>query len=220
MDINANDLDWKNILIKKYTSYGLNELDVMVIFVSDNLLKIQNDLILTYDILSNYMSAKKDDIDSSLTKLFQKKIIVMKDDSTNIQMTLDGFKEKLFNDVLKDAILKDKQVVADDSNDTSSLINDLEQLNGRTFSPTERDRISTWIRQGADEGMIREACHQSISKSGIISFKQADKLILTMITSKERKTLGTSTFDHSDEKSRDEEIKSILLSNNWANNGK
>lgn len=220
MDINSNDLDWKNILIKKYTSYGLNELDVMVIFVSDNLLKIQSDLILTYDVLSNYMASKKDDLDSSLTKLLQKKIIVIKEDSLNIKMSLDGFKEKLFNDVLKDAVLKDKQSVSDDSNDTINLVNDLEQLNGRTFSPTERDKIAFWIRQGADDGMIREACHQSISKSGIISFKQADKLILEMMTSKERKNLGTSTFDHNDEQSRDEKIKDILLNSNWANNGK
>lgn len=220
MDINSKDLDWKNILIKKYTSYGLNELDVMVIFVSDNLLKIQSDLILTYDVLSNYMASKKDDLDSSLTKLLQKKIIVIKEDSLNIKMSLDGFKEKLFNDVLKDAVLKDKQSVSDDSNDTINLVNDLEQLNGRTFSPTERDKIAFWIRQGADDGMIREACHQSISKSGIISFKQADKLILEMMTSKERKNLGTSTFDHNDEQSRDEKIKDILLNSNWANNGK
>lgn len=220
MEINEKDFDWKNILIKKYTSYGLNELDVMVIFVSDNLLSIQNDVILSYDILSSYMAASKDDIDNSLTKLLSKKIIVMNTVSSSIQMSLSEFKTKLFKDVLKDAVLKDKQKTTDNSNDTASLINDLEQLNGRTLSPTERDKVSMWLRQGAEEGMIREACHQAVTRNGIISFKKADQLILAMMTSQERKQLGTSTFDHNNDTKREDEIKNILLSNNWANNGK
>lgn len=220
MEINEKDFDWKNILIKKYTSYGLNELDVMVIFVSDNLLSIQNDVILSYDILSSYMAASKDNIDNSLTKLLSKKIIVMNTVSSSIQMSLSEFKTKLFKDVLKDAVLKDKQKTTDNSNDTASLINDLEQLNGRTLSPTERDKVSMWLRQGAEEGMIREACHQAVTRNGIISFKKADQLILAMMTSQERKQLGTSTFDHNNDTKREDEIKNILLSNNWANNGK
>lgn len=217
MEINENDFDWKNVLIKKYLSYGLDETDVMVLFVSDALLKIQSDAVLTYDVLSDYMAACKEAIDSSLTKLFKKNYIKMQAVNSGIRTSLDEFKAKLFHDVIKDALLKDKASDRDSENDTSELMNDLEQLNGRTLSPIERDKVSLWLKQGADVGMIKEACHRSVTKSGIISFKIADQLILAMLTGNERKKLGTSTFDHDDERKRDQEIKDILLNNDWTN---
>mgnify|MGYP000957594169 FL=1 len=55
MNISKTDLDWKNILVKKYLSYDLDELDVMVIFVSDNILIQEPKTLLTCDILGAYM---------------------------------------------------------------------------------------------------------------------------------------------------------------------
>lgn len=220
MQINESDFDWKNILIKKYAAYGLNEMDVMVLFVSDCLLKIQPDVILTYDVLSDYMTARKEEIDASLTKLLKKKYLVFEATENGMHTSFDGFKSKLYQDVLKDAVLKDKAVVSSSDNDTVQLMNDIENLNGRTLSPTERDKISLWLKQGADEGMIKEACKQAVMKSGCISFKTADQLILAMMTSNERKKLGTSTFDHGEDQKRDEEIKDILFNSDWTGHGR
>ena len=220
MEINEFDMDWKNILIKKYASYGLDETDVMVVFVSDSLLRIQSDVILTYDVLSDYMTARKEAIDASLTKLMKKTYLVMTANETGIHASFDEFKKKLFLDVLKDSILKDKTEISRSDNDTVDLLNNLETLNGRSFSAIERDKISFWMKEGADDGMIKEACKQAVTKSGIISFKVADQLIRDMLTSDERKKLGTSTYDHDDEHKRDEEIKDILFNSDWTNNGR
>ena len=75
MNISKTDLDWKNILVKKYLSYDLDELDVMVIFVSDNILIQEPKTLLTCDILGAYMKASREDVDQSLSKLISKKYI-------------------------------------------------------------------------------------------------------------------------------------------------
>ena len=77
MNLTRNDVDWKSLLIKKYQSYGLDELDTMVIFVSDAVLSIQENTLLTCDILSPYMKATKDVIDQSLSKLMSKKYLTI-----------------------------------------------------------------------------------------------------------------------------------------------
>ena len=78
MKISANEIDWKGLLVKKYLHYGLNELDCMVLFISDAVLDMQPKTLLTCDVLAPYMYASKDDIDSSLSNLMGKKFIQIK----------------------------------------------------------------------------------------------------------------------------------------------
>jgi len=150
MNIKYTDVNYRNILIKRYLSYDLNELDVMVFFVSDDLLSVQPDAFLTCDILSNYMAANKDDIDQSLSKLIKKGFIKIQKGPSGFISSVDQFKEKLFDDLIKDFILKDK-AGKDYHQDSETLLNDLEELQGRTLSPLERDQVFFWLKENATE---------------------------------------------------------------------
>lgn len=211
MNIDFNDFSFPTVLVKKYTSYGLDELDCMVILVSDSLLKIERTL-LTCDILSSYMKARKEDIDSSLSKLLSKKIIEIVDGGNEgLYSSLENFRKRLFDDVLKDIRLqeKEKDTVKEDSN----IYSELEELCGHMLSPIERDMVTKWLKEGADEGMVREACQRSLTKSGNISFKSADKYILEMERSEGRKAIGVSTLDEDTRKKK--EIRDIILNTDW-----
>ncbi len=211
MNIDYNDLSFPNAIVKKYTAYGLDEMDCMVLLVSDNLLRIEKTL-LTCDILSSYMKAKKEDIDTALSHLLSKKIIEIVDGGKDgLYSSLENFKKRLFADILKDFALeqKDKAVHEGEEN----IYSELEQLCGHTLSPIERDMVTKWLREGADEGMVREACQRSLTKSGNISFKTADKLVLEMERSEGRKKIGVSTVDEDTRKKK--EIRDIILNTDW-----
>lgn len=203
MTLTYQDIDWKNVLIKRYRNYNLTELDVMVIFVSDNVLSLEADSLLTCDLLATYMSAKKDDIDASLTKLMQKKFLVL--DEKSMHFSLDAFKKRLFDDMQKDLYL---ETTASSGESDDSLYDYLEKLSGRTLSPIERDMVSNWIKEGVKEDDIKEACQKSLNKGGSISFKKADKIILDLERSQSRKDLGVSTVN--EDTRRQEKIKDIL----------
>ena len=101
MKISANEIDWKGLLVKKYLHYGLNELDCMVLFISDAVLDMQPKTLLTCDVLAPYMYASKDDIDSSLSNLMGKKFIQIKQEGNIFYSSLDEFKVQIFEDEMK-----------------------------------------------------------------------------------------------------------------------
>lgn len=211
MTITFNDIDWKNVLLKRYQNYGLNELDVMVLFISDLILNLEEETIITCDILSSYMSAKKEDLDVSLNKLLEKRYLVL--DEKSMRFSLSSFKSKLFEDLKKDLYLHsstlDKHQVDD------SLYDYIEKFVGRTLSPIERDMVSNWLKEGASEEQIKEACQKSLTKSGDISFKRADKIILELERSQSRKAIGTSTVN---EDTRKQDKIRDILNYDWTNN--
>ena len=211
MNIDYNDLSFPNAIVKKYTAYGLDEMDCMVLLVSDNLLRIEKTL-LTCDILSSYMKARKEDIDTALSHLLSKGIVEIVDGGKDgLYSSIDSFKKRLFNDILKDFALEQKGQVVHDGED--NIYSELEQLCGHPLSPIERDMVTKWLREGADEGMVREACQRSLTKSGNISFKTADRLVLEMERSEGRKKIGVSTLDEDTRKKK--EIRDIILNTDW-----
>lgn len=205
MELNFNDLDWKSLLIKKYKNYDLNEEDCMVLFVTDAILSILPDTLITKDVLSPYM-VNQEEIDSSLSSLMSKNIISIQTNGNSFHTSIDGFKQRLFNDAIKDLNLHSQNHKNQASSD--SIYQEAEQIANRTLTPIERDRITSWLKDGADEKMIIEALKKTITKSGNISIKNADKLILEMERSESRKTLGTSTINENTK--RNEELSDIL----------
>lgn len=205
MELNFNDLDWKSLLIKKYKNYDLNEEDCMVLFVTDAILSILPDTLITKDVLSPYM-VNQEEIDSSLSSLMSKNIISIQTNGNSFHTSIDGFKQRLFNDAIKDLNLHSQNHKNQTSSD--SIYQEAEQIANRTLTPIERDRITSWLKDGADEKMIIEALKKTITKSGNISIKNADKLILEMERSESRKTLGTSTINENTK--RNEELSDIL----------
>lgn len=216
MNLNYQDFDWKNILIKRYPSYQLSELDVMVIFVSDNVLKLEENVFLTQDILSNYMTSSREDIDQSLSKLIKKKVLEVIPQDKGMRFSLEKFKETLYNDVVKDIALNER-IGRNSIGLTGDLSQSVEDLIGRVLSPTERDHISAWLKNGADEGMVKEAVSKSLSPNGYFSMKKADKLILELNRSKSIQDFGVSTIDEGTRKRQ--EISDLLKNTDWTYHG-
>ncbi len=211
MNLTKNDIDWKSLLIKKYLNYGLDEIDTMVLFVSDAVLSIAGNTLLTCEILSPYMKAPKDQIDQSLSKLMSKKYLTIVQNGTEFTTSLDSFKELLFQDEIKDLILKGNDNALKNPL-SENLYSYLESING-PLSPIDKDRVSQWIKGGADENMIKEACKKAITKNGHISFKTADAFVLQMQRSESRKTIGVSTVN--EETSKSDDLQKLIESTNW-----
>lgn len=215
MDINAFDLDWRSILIKKYKNYGLNEEDCMVLMVSDCILHIEEKILITKEVLSPYM-ASIDAIDTSLSSLMSKKYMVIKSEGTSFYTSIDDFKKKLFDDTIKDLTLKNSSM-GSSSTISSSLYVEIEEIAGRSLTALERDRITSWLKSGADEGMVKEALSKSFTKQGHISFNNADRLILEMQRSESRKNIGASMVN--EENKKKEELRDILSKVDWTYHG-
>lgn len=213
MDINVHDLDWKSILIKKYRNYDLTEEDCMVLFVTDCVLNIQPKTLITKEVLSPYM-VENDKIDASLSSLMAKKIMVIKNEGNSFFTSIEDFKTKLFDDAIKDLTLRNQNRY---SSVSDGIYQEAETIANRSLTPLERDQITSWLKSGADEGMVREALQKSITKSGNISFKTADKLILQLQRSQSRKDLGASTVN--EETKKREEIKDLLDNFDWTYHG-
>lgn len=212
MDININDLDWKSILIKKYRNYDLNEEDCMVLFVSDAILHVQPETLITKEILSPYM-VENDRIDASLSSLMAKKMLVIKSQGNSFFSSIEDFKKRLFEDAIKDLTLK----TSSKASASDSFYQEVERIAGRSLTPLERDQITSWYKSGAEEGMIKEALQKSLTRSGNVSFKTADRLILEMQRSQSRKNLGASTVN--EETKKREEIKDLLDNFDWTYHG-
>ena len=216
MDINAYDLDWKSILIKKYRNYDLDEIDCMVLFVSDAVLHVEPKTLITKEILSPYM-VDGERIDDSLSRLMEKQFLSIKNEGNAFFTSLDEFKKKLFDDAIKDMVLKSQSNTLN-ARRSDSLYQEIESIANRSLTPLERDQVTSWIKSGASDGMIKEACERSLTKAGNISFKTADRLILDMQRSQSRKTVGASMVNE-DTKQR-EELREFLLNTDWTYHGK
>ncbi len=208
MEIDVRDIDWKELLIKKYRNYDLDEEEVMVLFVSDAILTLEPKTLITKDILSPYMK-DQDGIDEALSKLLSKKFLTVTNDGQNFFTSLDDFKKKLFLDSLKDLTLRNSP----SSQTSDSFYSDIESIVNRTLTPLERDQVSAWLKSGADEGMIKEALQRSITKSGNVSFKTADKKILEMERSQSRNAIGASTVNECEKKN--EELRDLFRNTDW-----
>lgn len=214
MNINVHDLDWKSVLVKKYKEYGLNETECMVVFLSDAILSIDKKTLLTPEILIPYMSAKRDDIDASLTDLINKGVLEVKNEGGEFYSSLEGFKDRLFEDVVKDLSLKRENREISSS---ANFYTEIEELTSSVLSPFDKDRITTWLKGGASEGMIKEAIEKSMTASGNINFNKADKIILQMERGKSREEMGSSTVN--EDTNTNEQIRDFLSAHDWTYHG-
>lgn len=211
MNITEKDIPFATLLIKRYPLYDLSELDAMVLLVSDKVLEIE-DTLLTCDILSSYMKASREDIDLSLSKLLSKNFVEVVDvPQKGLRSTLDSFKKRLFADWVRDITLEKK--VAHSKDGAENLYAELERIGGRTLSPIERDMVTKWLQSGATKDMVLEATKRTLTKSGDLSFKRADKMILELERSEGRKKIGVSTVD--EDLKKKQEIQDIIRNTHW-----
>ncbi len=210
MEITKDDFSFANLLVKRYTIYKIDEIDVVVLLVMDSLLKLQPKSIITCDTLASYMSASKDEIDASLSKLIGKQFVEFVDDGRTVYSSIDKFKQKIFSDYIRDVLLREKNSGSNLSD--STIYNDLEEMTGTSLAPLERDQVTRWLQAGASEQMIKEACSKSLTKAGHISFKTANKIISALLRSEDRKAYGVSALSEDTDQAK---TKDIIMNSDW-----
>ena len=153
------------------------------------------------------MASTKEEIDSLLNELIKKGIIEIVNNDNQIYSSIDKFKKRIYDDLIKDIRLEKEG----NTHPSSSLYSYLEQLNDRPLSSIERDYISNWLKDGISESLIKEACVKSKTKNGYISFKKADSFVLASLRSLSRKEIGVSTIDEK----RERDNASLLFGKDW-----
>ena len=209
MELNQADIDFQAILLKRYSYYRLSDMECFSILICNQLLSRDKKILLTRDVLSKHMVSTKEEIDSLLNELIKKGIIEIITEENQIYSSLDKFKKRIYDDLIKDIRLEKEG----NNIPNSSLYTYLEQLNDRPLSSIERDYISNWLKDGIDENLIKEACLKSKTKNGYISFKKADSYVLSALRSLSRKEIGVSTIDEH----RDRDNANLLFNKAWDN---
>lgn len=180
MDVSCLDVDWRKLLVKCYKYYGLNEKDLAVILCINDVLSSVKSLIVADDLVS-YMTISKDEIDESMAKLIEKKLIEIKVVSKKRVASLTPLKEKLFLDMKRDIIIASNEADKRKNDDkVNNMYTYFEQILGRTLTGREVDRISIWFKSGADERLIQEAVEKLKAQSKSISFAAVDKVLLNL----------------------------------------
>ena len=207
MELSQSDIDFSTLLLKRYYYYRLSDLECFTILICNQLLNRDKTLLLTRDVLSKHMASTKGEIDSILNELIKKGIIEIVNSGDQIYSSLDKFKKRIYDDLIKDIRLEKEG----NTTPSSSLYSYLEQLNDRPLSSLERDYISNWLKDGISESLIKEACVKSKTKNGYISFKKADSYVLVALRSLSRKEIGVSTIDEK----RERDNASLLFGKEW-----
>lgn len=213
MKFSFKDIDWRSVLLKRYKDYGLDETDVMVILVTDQIIKTDPDAPVTPETLAGYMTLPASEIDRSLYKLMDKKLISFTMENNISKFTLDNLFEKLFSDLKRDLVLYDS---AGSSSKVENAYKFLEDTLGRTLSVLEVDRISSWLKEGADLAMIKSAVANLNSRHTRITFSKLNQEILRL---EKEKDIESEGYTVRDDTNRDERKLNQLLTHNWLDDG-
>lgn len=187
MNINYKDVSFHQLLIKRYLIYSLNELDVMILFISDELIK-EGVKYLSLDLILPYLSKEVDkkDVDSSLAKLFKKSIIKIINKNNENYCSIDEFKQTLFLDSMKDYSLKEMSIKV--NSDNNFYVN-VEKLFKRSLTVIERDQISSYLKEGFLEDDILSAIKKVSSRNLKVSIKEVEKILKSDNEEKEEKKI-------------------------------
>jgi DNA replication protein len=208
------DVDWRKLLIKHYKSptYKLNENEVVVLLCLDDILS-SNKILVTGEDLVNYMTLTSEEIDEILSSLLEKKYIDYIRENNKTITSIEPIKNKIFEDLKRDIIIESNETSTKENKEkVDNLYSYFESQLGRVLTGKEIDRISTWVRSGASEGMIKEAVEKVKAKGKTLSMNAVDKVLLSIQKSnditKEGYSTMSSSYRHSDEETIDIVTKS------------
>ncbi len=213
MDLSIKDLDWRSLLIKNYRSYGINENDLAVLLCINDALK-EFHILVTADDLVSYMTLEKKDIDESLVKLVDKKLIEYVKEDKKIITSLTPLFNRIISDLKKDIILDSKDTSkARIKESVDSLYSYFENVTGKPLSGRDVDRVASWIKSGADERMVHEAVEKLKAQRKVVSIAAVDKIILALQKSKDINSEGFSPRKGEWREGSEETLK--ILSQSW-----
>ena len=206
MEVSFKDIDWRSLLLKRYKGLRINEQDTMVIFMADQVMSLDGDIPVTAEVLSQYMMATKEDIDDSLMKLMDKKLVAYEPTTGNL--TLKPLFTRLFNDFKKDIVLASDSTIQRKVDDAYAFFQ--KQL-GRPLNPLEVDKINSWLGEGATLAMMQEAYYNLQGKTKIITFRKLEKEILRL---EKEKDINKEGYTVRDEEHRDNKLPNVM-SKDW-----
>jgi len=151
-------IDYSRLLLLKGKSLSLTDQETHILLIMMTL----HDLgihPLTPEIIMNYSSLKKNDIDNIMLKLINKHIL-------NRYNGMLDFKP-LYRLLLEEENEEVKEV---------NLIDVFEDAFGRTLNHTEIEFINDYKRRGFDDNMIIDALRESV-KSQALSFRYIDRVL-------------------------------------------
>lgn len=180
MDLSYRDLDWRALLVKHYRYYGIDENGLAAVLCIADILSSFPSLV-TADDLVSYMTISKEEIDHTLVMLVDKKIITYISQEGKTVTSLQPLMERIFSDLKKDIIIESKDETKGQVKKTvNSLYSYFEETLGRPMTGREVDRISFWIRSGADERMVKEAVEKLKAQNKSISLAAVDRIVLSI----------------------------------------
>lgn len=192
MKLAYTDLDWRALLIKRYKNYGLNENSVSLILCLAEILKEGPRLVTTED-FEWMMTINKSEIDTILATLMARKFIALETIGKKTYTTMQPLLDKILDDTQKDILIENNNEKRIESKEQGQKIYAyFEKLLGRALSSIEFDTICNWFKEGATEGMIKEAVERVKAKTPRITIKAVDKMILSLEKSADIKSEGYS----------------------------
>lgn len=214
MEFGFKDLDWRSLLLKRYKDYGLGEDDVMVILMANEVQKEDVNAPITSDTLSEYMTIGKDEIDQSLYKLLDRKFIVYETSGTVVRMSFDPLFNKLFGDVKKDLVLASDKKTDKKVDEAYAFF---EKTLGRTITPLELDKISSWLGEGATMGMLQTAVINIQASKQRVTFPRLEKEILRL---EKASDISKEGYTVRDDTNRNDRKLAAILSHDWLHDDK
>lgn len=196
MELSFKDIDWRSILLKRYKDYHLSEDDVMIIFMINEIKKMDENSPITNDILASYMCLSKDTIDTCLSNLIDKGLILYTVVKNTPILTLQPLLNKIFKDTKKDLVIADDKSLERESENAYELF---QKALNRTLSAIENDKIRGWMDEGATLSMFQEAISTLQTKGKRLTLKKIGEELLRIQKEKD--------FDKEGYTARNEEVR-------------
>lgn len=216
--LKMQQIDVRYVLVDKYKSLGLSEIDLATLLVIYNILSEQS-ILITSDLLALKMNMDLKALDEELVSLINRNFIeyenvdnIMKTSlKPTIQKVVDALNNEIFDQKLMELDENAEQVV-------SNLFMKFEKEFGRSLSSIELDKIREWLSMNLDEEMIIDSLREAKAKSNKVTIRMVDKIILKRMTHQDREKEGYSSLD--DKYKKDIERTIDIASYDWLNDDK
>jgi len=210
MELSFDDIDWRSVLLKRYKDYHLSENDVMIIFMINEVKKVDPNSPITNDVLSSYMCLSKDEIDTCLSNLIDKNLILFSMVKNTPILTLQPLFNKIFKDIKKDLIIASDKALDKESESAYELF---QKALRRTLSPIENDKVRGWLDEGATLDMMKEAINSIQAKGKTLTITKIGNELLRI---QKEKDIDREGFTARDERVRDPIRMNEILSKKFS----
>lgn len=186
MDFIKEDLDYRKVLLRRYKSYHLNEVELCALLLIDELNRGVPHLIKPEE-LEPFMSISAKDIDVIMGKLVKFGYIII--DNTKHCFSLQPLKEKIFNDTIKEVSVNEAE--ANNFKTYEDIYNLVISALKRGITPVEYDTVNSWVIKKIDKELIETTINKLLTKRKSVTIAAIDKELNK--SKKEKETLDKNS---------------------------